>query len=148
MESMHAKFLELDVVEPVIAYDNIYYVMSGVVTLPQSNFDNASSSTTRGGFAPNENVVEPLIENVVYPHIVAEVAQPAKPVEQIHVRRSVKQKRPAISDDCVVYLSEDAYDVGIVIDPKNYLEDITCFQSSMWTDAMHDEMKSMVNNDV
>lgn len=36
---MHAKFLELDVVDPVIAYDNIDYVM---LDLPLPNFDIAS----------------------------------------------------------------------------------------------------------
>ena len=156
VESMHAKFLELDVAELAIASDNTDSVMPDVVTLPLPIFDNASSSTTQGGFAPNENVaehlaedvVEPLVENVVDPPVVAEVAQPAEPVEQIHVRRSARQKRPAITDDFVVYLSEDAYDIGVVVDPKNYLEAVTCSQSSMWTDAMHDEMKSMVNNDV
>lgn len=69
---------------------------------------------------PVENVVEPLIDNVVDPPIVAEVAQPAEPLEQIHVRRPVRQKRPTITDDFVVYLSEYAYDVGDVIHVTSY----------------------------
>ena len=85
------------------------------------NFDNVSSSTSRGGLTTYENVVEPLVYNVVDPLIVAEVAQPTESVEKIHVRRLVRQKWPAIANDFVVYLSEDAYDVGDVIDPKNYL---------------------------
>lgn len=89
---MHAKFLELDVVEHVITYDNIYYVMFVVVTLPMPNFNNASSSTSRGGLTTYENVVEPLVYNVVDPLIVAEVAQPTESVEKIHVRRLVRQK--------------------------------------------------------
>lgn len=130
---MHAKFLELDVVELVIASDNIDSITLDVVTFPLPNFDNVGLSTAHGGSAPNENVVEhpvedvvePLIENVVDPSVIAEVVKPDEPVERIHVRRSVRQERPVIPDDFVVYLSEDAYDVGIIIDPKNYLEDIT-----------------------
>lgn len=60
--------------------------MSDVVTLSLSNFYNARSFTTHGGFAPNENVVEPLVEDVVDPPVIAEVAQPEELVEQIHVR--------------------------------------------------------------
>lgn len=71
-------------------------------------------------------MVEPLVKKVVDPPVRAGVAQPDEPVESIHVRRSVRQKRLVIHDDFVVYLSEDAYDVGIMIDPKNYLEAITC----------------------
>lgn len=118
MDSMHVKFLELDVDESVIASDNIDFVMPDVVTLSLPNFDNIGSSTTRGGFAPNKNVVEPIVENVVDRPIVAEVIQLVEPIEQIHVRRSVRQKWPAILDDFVVYLSEDAYDVHIVINYK------------------------------
>ncbi|KAI5384190.1 hypothetical protein KIW84_071266 [Lathyrus oleraceus] len=100
VESMHAKFLELDVVEPVITYDNIDYVTLDVVTFPLPIFDNARSSTIRGGLTTNENVaehpienvIEPLVDNIVDPPIVDEVAQPAEPVEQIDVRRSVRQK--------------------------------------------------------
>lgn len=40
---MHAKFLELDVAEPTIASDNIYFVMPDIVTLSLSNFDNSRS---------------------------------------------------------------------------------------------------------
>ncbi|KAI5427010.1 hypothetical protein KIW84_032439 [Lathyrus oleraceus] len=64
--------------------------MPDVVTLPLPNFDNASSSDTHGGFSPNENVFEPLVKNAVDPHIMVEVAQPAEPVEQIHVRSCVE----------------------------------------------------------
>lgn len=130
--------------------------MPDVVTLSLSNFDNVGSSTAHGVFAPNENVAEhlvedvvvPLVENVVDHPIIAELAQPDEPVKQIHIRRPLRQKRPDIPDDFVVYLSKYAYDVGIVIDPKNDLKDITCSQSSMWTYTMYHEMKSMVNNDV
>lgn len=88
-------------------------------------------------------MVEPLVENVVDPPIVTEIAQPAEPVEQIHVRRPVRQNQPVTPNDFVAYLSEHAYDVGIVIDPKSYIEAITFSQSSTWVD----EMESMINND-
>lgn len=134
VESVHAISVELDIIEPMIASDNMDYVMPDIVTLSLPNFDNVGSSTAHGGSAPNENVVEhpfedvvePLVVNVVDPPIIAEVAQHDEPDEQIHVRRSVRQKRPDIPDDFVVYLSEDAYDVGIIINPKRYLEAITC----------------------
>lgn len=89
MESMHAKFLELDVVKHVIAYDNIDYVMPDVVTFPLPNFDKASPSTTRGGLNRNENVaehpvknmVESLVDNVGDHPIMAGVTQPIELVE-------------------------------------------------------------------
>ncbi|KAI5421240.1 hypothetical protein KIW84_044901 [Lathyrus oleraceus] len=95
VESMHAKFLELDVVELVIASDNIDSITLDVVTFPLPNFDNVGKSTAHGGSAPNENVVEhpvedvvePLIENVVDPLVIAKVVKPNEPVERIHVRR-------------------------------------------------------------
>lgn len=67
VESMHAKFLELDVVEPVIASDNIDFVMSDVITLPLPNFDNVRSSNDHGDSSSNENVAKPPVENVVEP---------------------------------------------------------------------------------
>lgn len=97
---MHRKFRKLEVVEPVIASDNVDFVIPGGVTPSLPNIDNVRSSTPHGGFAPNENVDEhpvknvvgPLVKNIVDPSIVAEVVQPAEPVEQIHVRRPVRQK--------------------------------------------------------
>lgn len=66
-KSLNAKFLELDFAEYVIASDKIDHVMLDVVTSKLHNFDNASSSITHGGFAPNENVVDHPIENMVKP---------------------------------------------------------------------------------
>lgn len=61
-----------------------------------------------------------------YYGIYDSVEQPDEPVEQIHVIRSVRQKRLVTFDDFVIYLSEDSYDVGIVVDPEKYLKVITC----------------------
>ena len=57
-------------------------------------------------------------------------------------------RRPAISDDYIVYLQEYEYDVGDVSDPTTYKEAIFSPQSNFWIDAMKDEMTSMSHNKV
>ena len=52
-------------------------------------------------------------------------------------------RRPAISDDYIVYLQEHEYDVGDVLDPTTYKEAIVSPQSNFWIDAMKDEITSM-----
>ena len=61
----------------------------------------------------------------------------------IPLRRSKKERRPAIFDDYIVYLLEDEYDVDDISDPSTYKEAIVSPQSNFWISAMKDEMTSM-----
>ncbi|KAK1630563.1 hypothetical protein QYE76_004878 [Lolium multiflorum] len=64
------------------------------------------------------------------------------------VRRSHRERRKAISDDYITYMSEDVDDIGKVEDPTSYKEAIKSLNSSKWQIAMEDELKSMSSNDV
>ncbi|RWR73399.1 Gag-protease-integrase-RT-RNaseH polyprotein [Cinnamomum micranthum f. kanehirae] len=62
------------------------------------------------------------------------------------LRRSTRTRRPAISNDYVVYLEEA--DIGVKDDPRTFKEAIECKNSDKWLDAMKDELESMTTNDV
>ncbi|KAK1630999.1 hypothetical protein QYE76_005314 [Lolium multiflorum] len=64
------------------------------------------------------------------------------------VRRSHRERRKAISDDYITYMSEDVDDIGKVEDPTSYKEAIKSLNSSKWQIAMEDELKSMSSNNV
>ena len=68
--------------------------------------------------------------------------------QEIALRRSVRERRSAISDDYVVYLQESEYDLGIDNDPVSFSEAIESASSTKWLDAMKEELKSMDHNDV
>ncbi|KAK1669147.1 hypothetical protein QYE76_057306 [Lolium multiflorum] len=68
---------------------------------------------------------------------------PPSPVRRLH-----REKRKAISDDYITYMSEDVDDIGKVEDPTSYKEAIKSLNSSKWQIAMEDELKSMSSNDV
>jgi hypothetical protein len=63
-------------------------------------------------------------------------------------RRSQRERRPAISDDYMMYMYEDTNDIGIETDPSSFKEAMKSRHSFKWLDAMKDEMKSMSTNDV
>ena len=63
-------------------------------------------------------------------------------------RRSTRTRKSAIPDDYVVYLGEHDFDIGSVSDPMTYKDAVTYPQSSMWVNAMQDEIASMDHNGV
>ena len=88
----------------------------------------------RVGSLPPENIA---IENAVEP------PQPAP------LRRSQRERRPAITDDYVVYLQESNFDIGIRKDPVSFSQAMESDEySSKWMEAMNEELKSMAHNGV
>lgn len=67
---------------------------------------------------------------------------------EITLRRSQRGRRSAISHDYVVYLHESDFDVGINKDSILFSQAIKCVDSAKWINAMHDELKSMEQNEV
>ncbi|RZB53436.1 Callose synthase 5, partial [Glycine soja] len=61
---------------------------------------------------------------------------------------STRERKLAIGDDFHAYLSEDAYDIGDIVDPKNDQEVVSCPQSKMWKHAMNEKMQSMSINGI
>ncbi|RVW73194.1 Retrovirus-related Pol polyprotein from transposon TNT 1-94 [Vitis vinifera] len=70
------------------------------------------------------------------------------PTTEVSLRRSQREKRPAISNDYEVYLNECDYDVGLESDPTSYGQAINSENSTLWLYAMEEELKSMKDNEV
>jgi len=68
--------------------------------------------------------------------------------QEIAVRRSTREKRPAISSDYVVYSLEHECDLSIDEDPVSFKEAMECRNSEKWFNAMKEELKSMDDNKV
>ena len=89
---------------------------------------------------------DPMVDTV--PDEVNQAPQPQIQVEEIPLRRSARQRRSAIPPDYMVYLGEQDYDIGCVVDPVTYKDAISCEHSDLWLDAMQDELQSMRHNGV
>ena len=68
--------------------------------------------------------------------------------EQMEVRKSSRVRKPAISSDYVVYLQESDYDIGLKDDPCSFSQAMSGENSTLWYDAMKEEMESMAKNKV
>ena len=68
--------------------------------------------------------------------------------QPIALRKSQIEKRSAIPNDYVVYLHESESDLGIENDPMTFLQAMNDVNSNEWFEAMKDELKSMVHNEV
>jgi hypothetical protein len=64
------------------------------------------------------------------------------------LRKSQRERKSAISDDYIVYLTEEGCDLGHGDDPISFKQAIMSRNSSQWLEAMNDEMKSMEINEV
>ena len=64
------------------------------------------------------------------------------------LRRSVRPRRSAISDDYVVYLHELEFHLSIDNDPVSFSQTIKGDNFTKWLDAMKKELKSMNDNEV
>ena len=66
----------------------------------------------------------------------------------VALRRSQRERRPAIPDDYVIYLQESDFDIGTSKDPVSFSQAMESNDSTKWIDAMNDELKSMEQNEV
>jgi len=65
------------------------------------------------------------------------------------LRRSIRERRSAISNDYIIFLQEHEDGVGLTEDdPINFYQAIHSSNSQKWIYAMKDEMKSMKDNEV
>ena len=114
---------------------------SEVVPISLPNIQTCVLPTPMDGFDQEQLGIDDAPINVNAP-------DPIEPVPEVPMRRSVRQRRPAISDDFVVYLGESDYDVGPVVDPVTYAGAVSNPQSSMLVDAMTDEIRSITHHGV
>jgi hypothetical protein len=68
--------------------------------------------------------------------------------EEVELRRSSRISRPAIPSDYVVYLQESDFDIGPKDDPKTFSQAMSGDHSTLWFNAMKEEMESMAKNQV
>jgi hypothetical protein len=90
-------------------------------------------------------------EEPVFPVPIAnhEEEQQQTPIQDVPhnepPRRSQRARRSAISNEYVVYVSEE---IQIEDDPTSFEEAMRSVHSSKWLEAMEDEMRSMSTNKV
>ena len=70
------------------------------------------------------------------------------PIQPILLRRSQRERRPALPDEYVVYSSDVDYDIWEVIDPVTFLGAVHSPQYDKWNISMKEEVLSMANNGV
>ncbi|KAL6318078.1 hypothetical protein AAG906_035223 [Vitis piasezkii] len=66
----------------------------------------------------------------------------------ITLRRSTRERKSAIFSDYVVYLQEYDIDISVEDDPITFSQAVGGSESTLWYNAMKDEMNSMANNQV
>ena len=76
--------------------------------------------------------------------IVHEEKTHQQPREQMPLRRSIRERRKAISVDYVVFLQEHEDEIRMMKDdPINFHQEIHSSSYQKWIDAMNEECKSM-----
>ncbi|KAJ9560006.1 hypothetical protein OSB04_005166 [Centaurea solstitialis] len=156
----------------IIETGNVKFIMDGVISgstfvedksvhetrvtipLPIKNADKATPSIVEPHNDEGSLVDSIIVESTNneepqhQPQSHDEIIANEEIVEQPALRRSVRERRNAISKDYVCYLQESDFDIGIMKDPVSYSQAIASDNSEKWIDAMNDELKSMADNQV
>jgi hypothetical protein len=64
------------------------------------------------------------------------------------MRKSQHERRSAIFNDYVVYMSEDVDGMEKIDDPVSYKEAMKCKNPLKWHESMEEELRSMSSNDI
>jgi hypothetical protein len=75
-----------------------------------------------------------------------ELTQPPSNAEEVGLRRSSRIIRLAIPSDYVVYFQESNFDVGLKDDSNSFSQAMSGEHSTLWLNAIKEEMESMVKN--
>ena len=97
---------------------------------------------------PSNDILEEQETHQEQAHIkpTAEISENTREAEG--VKRSSRMRKPAIFDDYIVYLQESDFDIGPKDDPTLFSQAISDSNSTLWYDAMKEEMEPMVKNQV
>jgi hypothetical protein len=91
---------------------------------------------------------QPVLEQPTHTEQVQnESTLPLQNAEEVELRNSSRIRRPAISTD-YVYLQESDFDVRPKDDPSMFSQAMSGDNSTLWYDAMKEEMESMAKNQV
>jgi hypothetical protein len=95
---------------------------------------------------PSEIEENPEQDNV---DIEEEPIPPQESQEAVPLRRSIRERRSAISNDYIVFFQENEFNIGMMEDdsvtPRHALKSVN---SHKWTKAIDEEIKSMYDNKV
>jgi len=92
------------------------------------------------------DIVPEQDNNEVLPQIPLE--KPQQP-QEVPLRRSIRERRSAISNDYIIFLKEHEDGVDLIEDdPINFCQAMRSSNSQKWIDTMKYEMKSMKDNEV
>jgi hypothetical protein len=109
----------------------------------------AEPAINENGEAPSENEQVTLEETEAPPaNVHEEEPQQENDDESQPTRRSQRERRSAIPNDYVVYMSEGVNDKGKIDDPTSSKEVMKSENSLKWREAMEEELRSMSSNDV
>jgi Reverse transcriptase (RNA-dependent DNA polymerase) len=105
-------------------------------------------------FVVNEPIVNepPEIEENLeqdYVDIDEEPTPPQEPQEAMYLRRSIRERKSAISNDYIVFLQENEFNIGMMEDdPVTLRQGLESVNSHKWIKDMDEEIKSMYDNKV
>ncbi|GMP36789.1 hypothetical protein CsSME_00008798 [Camellia sinensis var. sinensis] len=104
------------------------------------------SSEENCDFTPSTIIQENVVPEPIGTQEISHIEKEVVPVAEQPLRRSQREKTPAISDDYEVYLNE--CDIGLENDPVSYAQAMKNGNATQWLNAMKDELKSMKDNNV
>jgi hypothetical protein len=114
---------------------------------PQSVLEQPAHEEQGNQFDPPEP--QPVLEQPTHTEQVqTDSTLPLQNAEEVELRKSSRIRRPAISTNYVVYLQEFDFDVGPKDDPSVFSQAMSGDNSTLWYDAMKEEMESMAKNQV
>ncbi|RDX82701.1 hypothetical protein CR513_36471, partial [Mucuna pruriens] len=100
------------------------------------------------------NNVQTVVPNIVskqdYDEVLPQTPtkQPQQP-QEVSLRRSIRERRHAISIDYIVFLQEHEDDIGLTKDdPINFYQAMQSSNSQKWIDTMKGELRFMQDNDL
>ncbi|KAL6340144.1 hypothetical protein AAG906_040580 [Vitis piasezkii] len=139
-----------------------YYPNHSVRIVETGNAKFLKNGEINGSNEPRKVDIEEIRVDIPPPFLPQEIIalQPVQQVEEHEqhnrneppqpapLRRSQRERRPAISNDYVVYLQESDFDIGIRKDPVLFSQAMESDDSSKWMEAMNEELKSMAHNGV
>ena len=161
VESRNARFLENDVVSGSDRLKDMIFEDTDRTRDLISDNSVPTSSELLVVHPTRMNIEEPTIP---VPHLSettledhgSHPPQEDQPVEQQSqpevvestIRRSTRVRKSAIPTDYVVYLQESDYDITTENDPEIFSQAVEGDKSTLWYNAMKDEMNSMAYNQV
>jgi uncharacterized protein YqgQ len=78
-----------------------------------------------------------------------ELIPPQEPQEAVPLRRSIRERKSVISNDYIVFLQENEFNIGMMKDDLVTLRQaLESVNSHKWTKTMDEEIKSMYDNKV